>query len=220
MKTPEWVAGRIVATADEREQWLVARERYVTASDVGKAMSIPWTVGKQRTPGPERYEYLMERKLSGEEMPRNAYMWWGSELEPYVIERLALSPSEVMHGWDIRQALALVEDPQCKYLAATTDMWMDDGNGPMCGDLKISSYAWKPSKNKPTPDMYVPRDYQLQIQAQMACTGAERGCLVQFLGNHVANCIVYRRDEGVIARIRQAAEMFMVDLDSRRVAAE
>lgn len=209
-----WCAGKVVADAlEDREGWLAARRRYVTASDIAKAMSVPWTSGKRQTPGHERYQALLQRKRSGEEVERNQQMWWGYELEPYVIERLALAPGSPLEGWPVRPCGLLIEDPQCRYLAASTDMWLDDGEGPMCGDVKLSKFAWSPSKHKREPKDYVPRDYQLQIQAQMACTGAQRGALVQFVGNSVDNCIVYERDNAVIDRIRMAAEMFMFEVD-------
>lgn len=210
-----WCEGDVIADAlRDRTGWLLAREPYVCASEMGRAMSIPWTSGKHPTPGPQRYAKLVKQKLEGDTLEQNEQMWWGQFLEERVIEGLPKAKDAMTEGWSIRPCGLLIADARCSRLAATTDIWADDGHGPMCGDVKISRYAWYATKAKPRPVDYIPLDYQIQVHAQMAATGAQRGCLIQFVGNCVANAVVFQRDPVLIARIRQAAEMFWFDLEA------
>lgn len=208
-----WCAGRVVAdSVDDRDAWLEARTRYITASDVAKALSIPWTSGRNGTPGAERYASLIASKR-GQTEPRaqTEQMWWGSELEPHIIERLGRAPGPT-NGWDVRPCGLLIEDAECRALAATPDFWAHDGERAMVGDLKISAFAWRPTKLKPSREQYIPLDYQWQIQAQIACTGATHGVLVQYVGNYLANVEVFERNSEMIQRARLGAEMAKMEI--------
>lgn len=141
---------RFIARSSMRAEWLAARERGVTATQVAFAS----------TPAGMK-QILAEIKNPVEVVP-NAYMEWGNAREPFIAdvvkERFGIMPNE----WVI-----CADGPGNQWMMATPDGLSMDHS--FIAEIKTSS---KPLDN-------IPMNYKRQVQFQLFVTGAEK-CLFAY----------------------------------------
>lgn len=142
---------RFIARSSMRAEWLAARERGVTATQVAFAS----------TPAGMK-QILAEMKNPVEIVP-NAYMEWGNAREPFIAdvvkERFGIMPNE----WVI-----CADGPGNEWMMATPD-GLSLGDHSFIAEIKTSS---KPLDN-------IPMNYKRQVQFQLFVTGAEK-CLFAY----------------------------------------
>lgn len=131
-------------------------------------------------------------------------------------------------GWTLEPFGMLVEDAECSSLAATPDFLVHTPWGTGVVQTKdTTAQAQEDCKatrkdGKPSEAAYAqgaPLYYELQLQAELACTGLEWGCLLVLHaagGGKKLRPYASRRHEGVIARLRSEAVSLMVDVERLR----
>lgn len=202
-----------MTTPDDRAAWLEQRKKYVTASDISALLGE----NKHRT----REDLLAEKRGLVDGFDGNEYTEIALAFEGPVMTLAARR-----YGWSIRHnGLTLVIDDECPRHASTPDGLMDSPYG-----LAVVQVKWttcKPQeecepftkKGAPSTATYLhgpPLGYQLQVQSEMACTGAIAGVLLVM---HTAapsglklRPYYVARHEGVIAKIRREVARFWEEL--------
>lgn len=149
----------------------------------------------------------------------------GLDLEPAIAKAASRK-----WGWHLEAHGALKVDPWCQYLASTPDYIAITPWGDAVVQIKLTTCQptedCKPRKNgEPSTARYAagaPLDYQLQVQAELACTGLEWGCLLVLHAcapHFKLRAYPVRRHEGAIARIRTEAAVFMGDVHATKLRA-
>lgn len=168
MKFPNLPAGRIIKT-DSRKDWLASRHPFIGASQVGglfgesnwDSLYSLWTDKSQPyTPSKDAASIGMRR---------------GSRFEAALAEEVRESTGWKLWQWPQTNFVAHADNSY--QLGCTPDCILDDGNGAALGDFKLAS-EWQRKHWKDEP----PGVYQMQLQAQMACTGIHRAYLLVAFG--------------------------------------
>jgi predicted phage-related endonuclease len=115
-----------------------------------------------------------------------------------------------LYGYELRKATAYFMDDECVGLGATPDYFLVRGESEFPAEIKNAS--WGAFKDKWTihEDGYseAPLPFQLQLQTQLACTGAAAGLLIALVsGDRIVRCEIPRHDEA-IAEIRRRVRAF------------
>ena len=180
---------RRLASSENREEWLEARRRGVTATDVARLMHggrSVWATVKAEKAG--------ETHFTG-----NAFTAWGIEREP-VIAKTICAEYPVVHNTDLLQS---VEDERW---LATPDLL--DPNGSLVGDVKTAVWKGKPWSEPPP-------NYYSQLQWQMAVTGIREAILcVEYHQDFVPtspfpHVLTVSYDPDHVAELVEVAESFL-----------
>jgi predicted phage-related endonuclease len=199
---------------DSRELWLERRTHYVTASDVAALLGE----NKHKT----REKLMLEKRglLAG--FQGNEYTELASEFEEPLFK-----VARRRYGWALfANGLELHVDKECSRLAATPDAMMATPWGLAVVQTKWSTCQAQKDispitkKGKPSEATYLngpPLNYQLQVQAEMACTGAEHAVLLVM---HTCppkglTLVPYYvpRHVGAISRIRREINLFWNEIE-------
>lgn len=189
------------------EEWLAARCGKVTASRVSAVMSK----GKGNAPSATRKNYMAElvtERLTGLPAPGfdNDAMKWGRETEPQAASFYSFTK-------DIELVeVGFVDHPKVASFGASPDRLIgDDG----LVEIKCPNTATHIATL--TGSSPIKREYMIQMQVQMACTGRDWCDFVSFdprlpveLQMHVTRI---ERDAGHIAEIESAVRCFLSELD-------
>lgn len=196
--------------------WLEARLDYLTGSNTAVALDV----SKYRTRG---LLLLEQSGRAASAFVGNEQTELGNDLEE-VIARIAVR----RYGWDLVLCGELLVDSQCTDLGCTPDYLMDTPWGLAVVQVKATTSKAQEDVNpvlkdgSPSTAAYAfgpPLDYQLQVQTEMAVTGARLGCLlVGHFGPPGFKVRAYPilRSEIAIARIRAEARVFMRDVRTIR----
>lgn len=193
----------IMIHSSDREAWLKARQGYICASEVAAVLGeSEWMTREQII----QEKIGLAEPFAGDERTENALA-----LECWVAAR-----SEPKYGWKLTPHGALVVDPECPCLAATPDFVNESGEPVQVKVTSVKPYE-DVKKHGGAPPLY----YQLQVMAEMAVLGKERGFLLVFhtLPLVIRSYAIVRHD-GVIARIRREAESAMLEVRSKRAEIE
>ncbi len=193
------------------EEWFLVRAGKVTASRIADMMSKTksgW--------GASREAYaaeLMTERLTGLpiERPSNAAMQWGTETEPQALNAYSFLTDNVV------EQVGFVLHPEFDMGGASPDGQVgDDGLvEAKCPTTKTHiEYFEKGS---------VPRNYVLQMQWQMACTGRAWCDFISFdprIGDPMLQAFITRveRDDDLISEILTTARDFSDEIDARILA--
>lgn len=198
----------------ERELWLERRMRYVTASDVGALLGE----NKHKT----RDALMLEKRGLVKGFQGNEYTELASEFEEPLFK-----VARRRYGWALfANGMGLHVDSLCPRLAATPDALMVTPWGLAVVQTKWSTcQAQKDIKpvtksGKPSEAVYLngpPLGYQLQVQAEMACTNAAGGVLLVMhtcppKGLTLVPYYIPRHD-GAISRIRREVSLFWNEIE-------
>ena len=141
---------RVVTDGTNRVEWLKARSRGITATDVAK-LSTPKSV-----------EQVAWNKLYGSGFSGNAFTEHGKRREPEIA-------SWVLQEFEIVSSQALFHAPRDRRHLATPDGIGERGNGVLeLAEIKTTNKPWRS----------IPKHYLRQIWWQQYVLGAERTLLV------------------------------------------
>lgn len=195
---------RICDSRADRDAWLEARKAYVCGSEAAQVLgSSKW--GDR--------DGAMRRKAGLETLAETERMWWGRAMQDTIVESLGDAPGETK-GWHAESFEWLIRDPECEHVAATPDCWIEHPElGRVPGEIKLTGYQWRvKAADRDIPGVSpVPIDYQIQCQMAMACTGATHCILIEQHSN-MTHPHIFERHEGVIARVRKEAPIFLAEV--------
>ena len=196
---------RISATIEQgSDAWLQLRLGKVTASKVADVLA------KTKTgPSSSRANYLIElaiQRVTGaiEESYSNSFMQWGTETEPQA--RVAY---EVATGNFVDQ-VPFVEHPSIKWFGCSPDGLV--GKGLMEIKCPSSATHWATIKSGEPQGKYI-----IQMQSQMACTGAEWCDFVSYDPRMPERSKLFikriNRDNSYIAEIESEIQKFLNEVE-------
>jgi len=169
----------------EREAWLEARQPYLGASAVAALFGAHQFI---------TLEQLAAEKRGGTGADETPAMRWGSWVEDAIAEWWADQHGVTVVKPDVMYVRGrLAANPDRLIVGSTSDI------------LEI--------KNTSRDCHGVSPQWWWQIQAQLACTGAERGHLCASFAGRAPESFVVPRDEVAIDRIDEAVSGFWASLD-------
>ena len=201
-----------MTSSKDREAWLAARRDIVTASDVAAMLGeSPWKT---------RDQLRMEKAGLADEFAGAENTDLALALEPWVIEQ-----ANARFGWRIEPCGVLIFCGGDLPLGATPDAVMSSPWGPCTVQIKVTSAQptdlCKPLKSgKPSTAAFAegpPLHMQLQVQAEMAVLVFRHSVLLVLHTNPLALRAYYvPAHDGVIARIKREAALFMAEVTALR----
>lgn len=205
--------------SSNRESWLAARDDMFCASEIARLLCEGYAKSEQERAN-QRSVMITEKALRSRLEP-DEHMETANQLESAVLQMAGAKwwPGQLdLDGW-------LYQSSELSMFGATPDACiMVDGKHSAVIDLKISASRaqedCKPKKDgSPSEASYAngcPIYYQIQLQAQMAVTGASEGWLVvlhlQYPPGMKLRRYHVQRHEGVIARIRREVQSAWSDV--------
>lgn len=173
---------------DARARWLARRRELITASDVAAIL------GEDPRRGPLA---VYAEKIGALETEENRAMRRGRRLEPVIAEEYSEETGRPVFPLD---PYDIVIHPDIPWLGATRDRetagcernpGLADGRAPL--ELKgVAGQNVRAWKDEPPPY------FQVQVQIQMACTGAQWGSLTALLSGLAITWKDLARDEGFL----------------------
>lgn len=180
---------RVVAHSDNRVEWLRARSRGITATDVA-GLSTPRSI-----------HTAARAKLFGSGFSGNAYTDHGREREPILAKWM-----EENHG--IAASGALYRSARDRRHLATPDGVTVEGNEVLLAEIKTTNKPWRS----------IPRNYLRQIWWQQYVLGASRTLFVweehrDFVAVHSEPRYVWiDRDEAEISQLLTLADQLITQI--------
>ena len=152
----------IIGDSADREDWLVARSRLITASDVAAILGL--------SPYKSALELWQEKRGDAPDREQTPLMIAGLKLEPIILDYFNAAT-----GRKAVPAQKLLRSKKWPWLGATLDAWDAENRGPV--ELKFcreySADLWSDSANP----LYVP-----QLMTQILVTGAAAGSFGVLVG--------------------------------------
>lgn len=188
--------------ATTREEWLRRRSSFVGGSEVAALFGL----------SPRKSAFALWAEKSGYVMPpdlsNDPFVKRGRRLEQFVADDYAESA-----GHDVVNLgeFATFVDEQEPHLAATLDRRIDNAGERGHGALECKTahaflaHAW---------DDGAPLPYQLQLQAQLACTGWSWGVLACLIAGDDFRYYEYERHDALIAVMREKVAAFWKCVES------
>ena len=181
-----------VVSVRDQIHWHELRSKHIGASDIAALFGM--------SPFTTRWQLWMEKsgKLPPEDLSDNKAVQAGTYLESGIANWAA-------HRWDmtIEKVADYYTVDDCPGMGASLD-FKTDGDHPV--EIKWSAYGngWEYEGDVITS---APDNYILQVQHQMACTGAEYGWLIALLRNEPRRMKVPRSRE-IISTIKSHVTAF------------
>lgn len=179
-----WTEGATALSTRDmtRAQWLEARRAGIGSSDGAAVLGLdPWSSPLQ--------VYLDKRGLLPEREQSPA-MRWGTALEPLVAEWF-----EEETGRKVRRRLAILRHPERAHVIADLDRLVVGEGVPL--EIKTTS-AWSRDEWE---DGDIPLRVVVQLQHQLAVTGAAYGYWAVLIGGNDARWGRLERDDALIAQM-------------------
>jgi len=155
--------------SSDREAWLAARRKLLTASESSSIMgenpySDALSVFVDKTAG----------RISAPEPGPESPIWWGNLLEQPILSGIAK-----YNGWSYRPGGALLISRHFDFLGATLDAEIDrdDGVGPIIFEGKTTTITKDWDENAQTLPMHV----LIQVQHQLMVSGAPKALVFALL---------------------------------------
>ena len=183
---------RIVADGSDRVEWMRARARGITATDVAKLSS------------PRSIDAAAWQKLHGMGFSGNAFTRHGNEREPeiasWVLREHGITPSQALFHAELDR----------RHLATPDGLTLRTNGSLELAEIKTTNKAWRS----------IPRNYLRQIWWQQYVLGAERTLLVwerheNFVPVGDPECRWIDRDENEIAQLVNLAGQLIDTLIAR-----
>lgn len=201
---------------DARERWLAARRELLTASDCAAVLGVD----------PRRGPLAVYASKVGQiEQEQTAWMKWGRRVEGAIADWYAeetgrpvvdLGAHEIQRHPDVTwlgctldrvtAGSAAHPDPAGNYSSHV------NGLGPRTGPLDAKAVAgFKAAEWREDPPLH----YVVQVQVQMACTGAQWGGLVALIGGIALAWRDVQRDDAFLAAALPKLEEFWLRVQRR-----
>jgi putative phage-type endonuclease len=182
----------------DQTEWHALRAKYIGASEVAALFGYsPWTT---------KWKLYMAKTGRLPAQDEKKWMTRGRHFEPaiasYAREEMDIEAIKVEHYWT---------DDSCPGLGASFDYTLLNDHGVPVEIKWVERYdgwEWNGGELTKIPDYYL-----LQVQHQMACSGAPRAIIIAFIGGMVRYMIVPRSD-GIISAIRTQVTQFWADVSS------
>lgn len=190
------------------EEWLEWRQDYVCASEVAALLGVQ----ADYQLSPYTLYYVKTGEVQAPFLNNDEYIGWGNDFED-AIARVAARREK----WTIGPGMFATDDAiSCG--AATLDRVIlpcdNDLAYPGPGVLEVKNVSWAAFASKWT-DGEPPPWILIQLQDQLACTGWQWGAVTACISGNEYYCRRYRRNEDVIAAIREAKTEFWAMLQAR-----
>lgn len=186
-------------TYSTEAEWHAIRARHVGGSEIAAVFGL--------SPFKSKWQLYMEKagKLPAPDLSGNPAVNAGRHLEPGIASWAAEK-----WGLNLQKARRYCTDDQCPGLGSSLD-YECVGSGtryPVEIKLAMRHDGWEWDGDDLTQ---IPQNYVMQLQTQMACTGAAFGELVAYIGGDVRRMRVPRSDK-IIAAIRREVARFWEDV--------
>ncbi len=173
-----------------RDEWLIERKKSIGASEVAKVLGVDPYGGPLS---------VYEAKTTDYQIEDNLYMETGRLLEETAARKYAEETGRVVTN---PGATLIQYHPDYPWLSATLDRWVSDYGKPAFeGPLEIKTFV----SPRISPDDWVNEpliQHQLQLQIQMAVTGAKWGSLAGlFLARNKFVWVTLERDDELLEGI-------------------
>ena len=181
-----------------REHWFELRGPRIGASDVPTLFGVGY-----RSPFDLHYE--KHKDLPPEDLSENPRVVIGRNLEDGIAGAAA-----DLHGFKLRKCDYYLIDAVEPGLGCTLDFELLEGTDFYPAEIKNESWGSHKDHWITHDDGTVepPLRFLLQVQAQLACTGAPRGLLIVLVaGDRIVHCMI-ERHEPAIAEIRRRVAAF------------
>lgn len=185
---------RVVADSADREVWLDARSRGVTATDAAKLAT------------PNSIRQVVRDKLEPSGFSGNVHTEFGRQREPVIASWI-----REQHGIDACGLLFHAEHSR-RHLATPDGLHCDEDGQVLLAEIKTTGKPWS----------RIPRSYLRQVWWQQYVLGAERTLFVwerheRFVVQDTQpHCVWIERDEEEIARLVTLADLVLAELDRLR----
>lgn len=178
---------------DAKAAWLAARRMGLGSSDA------PILAGVSRWKSP--FQLWAEKVGLPTQEPDGEWLEWGLRLEPVIAEKYA---EETRRRLVHPGSFQLQRHPDHAWCIATIDRYIEDPDQPI-GVLELKTAAlWKADEWAEEP----PLAYQVQLQHQLAVTGATWGSLAVLIGGHRFRWCDVARNDRFIAALLEAEARF------------
>jgi len=121
-----------------------------------------------------------------------------------------------LYGYHLKKSADYYDDDECHRLGATPDYFLVRGGGEYPAEIKNASWGSFKDHWLIHDDGFTeaPLRFQLQVQTQLACTGAQGGLLIALIsGDRIVRCEVPRHEEA-IAEIRRRVTDFWSSIEA------
>jgi putative phage-type endonuclease len=184
-----------------REAWLAARSEFIGASEVAALFGLlPKAWGSMYTVWAEKIGLAPPVEFTGE------WLEWGQLLEEPIARRYEMVTGRTL--WNGGGPYCVAQHPRLPILRCTPDRFVigaPDRQTDHPGILQIKNAAWfKEEDWYDGPPPYI----QMQVQAEMACTGAEWASTAVLIGGNKFKHVDVERNQGVIDEIEEQVEHF------------
>lgn len=183
----------IVASTDNRAEWLEARNTGIGASDMPTLFGL---TGKSAI----RLWAEKQRILEPEDLSDNEAVHWGTLLESLVAEEYERKTGRSLSHWD-----HLLRSLEHEWALATPDYWHKEGNSPEWVPVQIKTtgaYRLKDWKDGP------PEAVRVQVHQEMLVTGASWASVGVLVGGQRFMWADVQRDESLIEQIIEKGNEF------------
>lgn len=180
----------VIGSVKEREKWLELRRDGIGASECASILGLnPWSSG---------LKVYADKIGMAEEEDQSEPAYWGSAIEPLVIERFSQDT-----GRSCRPAGELLRSTVRPWQLATLDAEQTDPNRPGPGVLEVKCTALRGNW-----DAGIPPYVTAQVQHQLAVTGYQWGSVAVLFGGNSFFWADIERDEQAIAHLNEVEAEF------------
>lgn len=153
-------------TSAERMEWRERRRKFIGGSDAPAIMGVcPFKSPLQVWAAKQGLDYVDDLQTEA--------MGWGNRLEPVICEALSERLGEPVRRWD--QDLIVIH-PTRQWQACTPDAFVGEGQDRLVEIKTTSSYRAGDWEEGP------PLNYQVQVQHNLAVTGAKEAFVACLIG--------------------------------------
>lgn len=185
------------------EEWLQMRVADVTSTESSALFGM--------SPYMTRFE-LWHNKRAGMQsaFSSNERMDWGNRLEAAIAHGMAED-----HGWEIRPLKEYMRDPDLRMGSSFDYVITNLPGGPAHLEIKnVDLYAFKDGWAEDDWGLQAPEHIEMQVQHQMAVSSFKRSFIGALVGGNRTVVIERKRDEEVIAGIKQRIAKFWASVDA------
>lgn len=194
-----------------REAWLAARGEFIGASEVAALFGLlPKSWGSMYSIWCEKTGISPPVEFTGE------WLEWGQLLEEPIARKYEMVTGRTL--WNGGGPYCVAQHPTLPMLRCTPDRFVisaPDKSSEHPGVLQIKNAAWfKEDDWDEGPPPYI----QIQVQSEMACTGAEWASTAVLIGGNKFRYVDVERNPNVIGEIEEQVAYFWRTYVETRIA--